>query len=582
MNIEEKADRVLHLLEEEVVFSLDTETTGLDPRTDVVCGIAFGFENESHYIPILHRGGGNHPAPHAFIDGVNARVDGRAHVAMHNASFDLQMLAKHKLDIPDQCVWDTMNTEALIDEHSRGFSLNAVAKKYGLGAKDETELYELLAWEFGGQPTRDIMRHFHRLPGTHGLVHKYAEQDATLTYWIYLKQYQNIVDGDLRDICRLENSLIPVLARMENRGMSVSQDALVDACTTLDRHLEQARMEFSPAFNPKSAAHVEAELVAQGFKDFPRTEKGNPSFSEAYLKTNEPGRKILEIRKWLTIKSMFIAPLLKVGVSGRIHPSWHSNRGDTHGTISGRLSCSKPNLQQIPKRREDTAKLVRGVFVPTVGRVFMEADWSQCEPRLFAHYTGESELVKGYNADPPRDVHTIVAEMLGVSRQFGKTLNMGIFNGMTAKTLSNYLQVPLIEGREYLDRWNNLFPAIAEFREKARVVYKRRGYVRTIGGRKCRLDDSKFAHKAVSRIIQGSNADIMKWALVRIDRVQGARLVATTHDSVLVELHKYSREQAAGEIEEIMTDGVREKFELRVPFVIDKMFGDTWAEASFS
>jgi DNA polymerase-1 len=211
-----------------------------------------------------------------------------------------------------------------------------------------------------------------------------------------------------------------------------------------------------------------------------------------------------------------------------------------------------------------------------------------CEPRLFAHYSKDKNLVEGYNSEPPKDMHQIVADMMQVDRAVtSKRMNMGLLTGMFPKTFAQHMGWDVETAQYYWDEWSKLFPGISKFQQQAKDVMKSRGYVKTILGRKCRLDQPRFAYRAVSRIIQGSSADIMKLIMLRIDQMlegegDAAQLLMSVHDSYEWQAPEGEYgDKISREIVRILEDVQSDPINLRIPFKCDMDKGPNWAVATF-
>ena len=591
MNINDDATRALNWARDSKVLGFDVETTGLDWRKDHVIGFAIGIDNDAVYIPVAHGGGGNLVKFKAFITDLNeaiSRRTGRQIIVGHNLMFDMNMCcASYGMVVP-KYVYCTMNAQALINEYTPNFSLEALGEYYDVETKKSVGMYQYLADKFKVPATKKAMSVFWQLSGIDPMVQEYAKSDVLATLQVYKHQLKEIQDQDLTAIVALENRLLPTLVRMEQKGVAIDENKLGQLDAQVELEIQDAERKLPPDLNPRSSTAMHNYIAGVvGRFDYPLTDKGNPSYPEAYLDTFPEGQLIVDLRKWKNLKNTFIQPLIDRHIfQGRVHPRLNPNTNGDHGTISGRLSGSNPNFQQIPKRDKKRARLFRSVFVADEGHNIHDDDWVQCEPKLFAHYAEDPALIAGYNADPIKDVHSIVAEMLNVDRQFGKTLNMGIFNGMRTATLARYLGVGLQESQSYLDRWDQLFPSIKIFRRQAAQVLKNRGYIVTLLGRRCRLEHPRFAYKAVSKIIQGGNADIMKLKLIEIDNLfesegQG-NLISSVHDSIVYQAPSdVTSLPVLREIEHIMCDVQGPPINLNIPFTIDRGAGASWAEASF-
>jgi DNA polymerase-1 len=303
---------------------------------------------------------------------------------------------------------------------------------------------------------------------------------------------------------------------------------------------------------------------------------------------SEAGQNIVAARKWKTVISQFINPMIDHHViNGRVHPSFNQLKIGDFGTITGRFSCSNPNLQQVPKRDKVTAKLYRSIFVADDGMDFYEADYSQCEPRLFAHYSDDEALVEGYNSNPPKDMHSVVAELMDVERDpKAKRMNMGILTGMQKRTFADHMEMPVSEAGPLWEQWYENFTGIKKLQDDCKHTMLKVGYIRTILGRKCRLDSARYAYKGTSRLIQGGNADIMKKKMLDADLMceeSGlAEILLTVHDSVGFQAGKDEKSKDFVQaMLAMMSDVQCEPYNLKVPFVMDVGFGANWSIATF-
>lgn len=219
---------------------------------------------------------------------------------------------------------------------------------------------------------------------------------------------------------------------------------------------------------------------------------------------------------------------------------------------------------------------------------FWEADYSQCEPRLFAHYSQEPRLLEGYNSKPPEDMHAVVAKMFNVERDpTAKRMNMGILTGMQPKSFAGHMGWDIQKATEMHQEWFKNFPSIANFQTQAKLAFLHRGYVKTILGRRCRLEDRQYAYRATSRIIQGGNADIIKLKILEADEWleregDQAELLMTVHDSINWQAPTGPLgEEMSMTLMKIFCDVRSEPINLRVPFVMDVGHGRNWAEATY-
>lgn len=603
-DLSEIAERTLRIVREADILSFDTETSGLDWKRNFPVGWVIGDDEASYYVPTRHGGGGNLPGAktpqeadepwevHPYEVELAKAFEDRKRTKSgptigHNLKFDCHFAANAGVML-GRNISCTQNTQALLDEYTRSFSLENVAKAHKVTPKKGDELYAYIAKLVGCKPDRSSMAHFWRTNGSAPLVMDYAAGDGVTTLELWREQKRLIDHQELNTIFDIENELIWTLFRIERRGIKVDVDYLRRVIEMIEERVDAARRALPDGFNPRSPKQV-MEYVSQFATDWPLTEKGNPSFTEKWLKSFPEGGNIIAVRKWSNLANSFARPLLEEHTfEGRVHATLNQNKADDYGTVSGRLSCSQPNMQQIPKHDAELAIMFRKAFVADEGMEFYEADWSQAEPRLFAHYSQDERLVEGYNATPPIDCHTMVAEMLQKDRATtAKRMNMGMFTGMYPKSFAGHMGVTVGEATELWNQWHDVFPGVRKFQDLAKNVLLQRGYVKTIMGRRGRLEHKRLGYVAPSKIIQGSQADMMKYKMIEIDRKLEAEgdqvnLLMQVHDSLNWQAPATEEGRARSiALKDEMADVQSKPFNLRVPFVSDFDVGANWAEASF-
>lgn len=603
--LDERAEKALRMVREAKELVYDTETSGIDWKRNFPIGYVVGADAGSVvYVPIRHKAGGNlggtqaHPPETATGDWVvhpfetalaKAFSERTGLIIGHHLKFDCHMSANAGVMLGRNLTC-TQNNQAILDEYARSYSLDACAAAHGVRAKKGEDLYRVLAARFGCPATRASMEFFWQTRGDDAEVVDYAIGDGITTYELYKKQLAEIQKQDehgrsLERIFKLENELIWTLFRCERRGLRVDHEALTAMLENARAKVKEAEAKLPEGFNTRSSVHVRELMEATGNTDWPTTELGNPSFTEKWLKHSEAGRNVIAVRKWTNLINTFIVPLKdEHSFEGRVHTNFNQLKADDYGTVGGRPSTSSPNLQQVPKRDKELAKVFRKAFIADKGMLLNEADWSQCEPRLFAHYSQEPALLQGYKSQPFKDVHQVVAEMLGVERDpTAKRINMGLFTGMYPKTFATHMECSVAEATRLWSRWFEMFPGIKDFQDGAKNVFLNRGYVWTILHRKCRMENSRFAYRATSRIIQGSNADIIKYKMVELDKYFESEgdvefLQLSIHDAfVWSSLEGKDQSEAL----RIMVDVEGPPFNLRVPFAVEHHAGKNWAEATF-
>lgn len=613
MTLGEKAEQALRVVREAKEIAYDTEGSGLDWKRNHVTGYVITSSDFNAFIPVRMGGGANLLDPdagplrtatdenvkqHAFerelARAFVIRRERKLLTIGHNLKFDMHMSANQGVMLGRECE-DTSINAAMLDEFARSFSLENCAIAAGVTPKRGEEMYKHLAAQFGGEAKREQMENFWRLSGDDPVGVDYAMGDGTTTLELRTKQIVEILAQDMGFIHNVESQLIWTIFRMERRGIKVDANRIEEVQKEVERQLLIAEAKLPKGFNSRSGPQVRKVMEDAGHTDWPMTEpsskfpQGQPSFPEKWLKKSPVGKAIIDVRKLSNLDNSFLTPLRDEHVfKGRVYSSLNQMKGDEYGTISGRFSSSQPNLQQIPKRDKDLGRLFRSVFVPDDEMEFYEADYSQCEPRLFAHYSQEPALLEGYNHNPPLDMHHVVAKAFNVERDpTAKRMNMGILTGMQPNTFKDHMGWSFEEAKRQFDAWFDLFPGIKGFQDRAKGVFKSSGYVKTLLKRRCRLDHPRFAYRATSRVIQGGNADIVKYKLLEADKwletIQDIiHLLMTVHDSFEWQAPKGEQgEKLSEQMVEMFCDVQTEPFNLRVPFIMDVGHGSSWAIATY-
>lgn len=607
MSVADDAEKAIRMVREAPLIAYDTETSGVDWKRNFPIGYVVTTDwDNSVYVPIRHGGGGNLPdagvrVPDSPTDVYQAgRFEKSLATAFedrkragfvtvgHHLKFDAHFSANAGIFIGRGNLSDTQNNEALLDEYARHYSLEASAERRRVTAKKGDDLYRHLADMFGGPPTRKAMEHFWKTAGNDPLVMEYAAGDGVSTIELYQAQLPLLEEEGLLRVKDLEDQLIWTLFRMERKGLRVDEKYLERTLDYITEQVDDATRNLPANFNVRSPVQIRKYVEDAGHTDWPTTDLGNPSFTEKWLKNFPEGKNIVKVRKWTNLKNSFITPLIEEHVfKGRVHANINQLKSDDSGSPA-RLSCSSPNMMAVPKRDKELAPMFRKAFIPDDGMVFFEDDYSQCEPRLFAHYSRDPRLVEGYSQTPFKDVHHFVAELLQVERDpTAKRMNMGIFTGMYPKTFAEHMGWPIELATEKWNAWFEAFPTIKDFQDDAKHAIEERGYVMTLLKRRGRLESSRYAYKATSKIIQGGNADILKWKLLQIDKYMEStgdvlQVLMSIHDAYEGQFvdsklgHKMHKEMLA-----IMVDVQSPPFNLRVPFAVDAGTGADWSEASF-
>jgi len=596
----------------EVVY--DVETSGLDWRFNFICGYVFTFgpdPRDTFYIPVRHDGGANlldwtppdqpmnggmkrHPFEKSLLYAASRRD---LRWIGHNVKFDLLMTGGPVTDVVIKGpLEDTMVNQPLINEFTPGFSLEACCKYFGITGKIEEPLYRHMAAKFGGEPTRkDQMKNFWQLAGDDQLALDYARQDGVATWNLCMRQRKEIEADNLTRVWEVERRVTRVLFRMERRGIRIDLERFGQVRKIVDDRIEQASSKLPKGMNVRGPKDLVQFFTDMGLKDkWPTTPPsakfphGQPSFKEEWLSTNEPGKRILAVRKYVHLRDSFLKPLHERHIwKGRVHATYNQLRNDEFGTITGRLSCNDPNLQQVHKRNKELGRLFRSIFIPDPGKLYAAVDYSQIEPTLLAYYSRSKVLLEGYRSVPPVDAHTSVARAAGIDRESGKRLNQAILTGAGERKVALMLDKPMDEARAIMSSYFEAMPEIKTLQKEAGARMRARGYVLSILGRKARLEDASQSYKALNRLLQCGNADILKLKMAEIDeecerRGDETNLINNIHDDLAYQFPADDREfyeWCLRHMEDFASEEAQIK--LDVPLRVAAGEGKNWSEATY-
>ena len=398
----------------------------------------------------------------------------------------------------------------------------------------------------------------------------------------------------------IEMPLVYVLFAMEQRGVRVNKEALKEYGEKLEVRILELEKEIyelaGETFNinsPKQLGVVLFEKLQLPFAKKTKTGYSTSADILDKLKNDYPiVSKILEYRQLSKLKSTYADGLVNYICEddGRIHGKFNQTI-----TATGRLSSTEPNLQNIPIRME-IGREIRKVFIPRDGYVFLDADYSQIELRILAHMSGDESLIKAYSMG--KDIHRITAsevfhtpfeEVTSQQRSNAKAVNFGIVYGISSFGLGQDLHISKKEAEEYIERYFATYPGIKQFLDKAVETAKKEGFIASLMGRRRpvpELSSSNFMQRsfgeriAMNSPIQGTAADIMKVAMVRVEQRMNAeqlqsKLLLQIHDELLVETHPDEVEQ----VKKILEEEMSQALELLVPLEVEVKKGNNWNEA---
>ena len=568
-----------------------------------IAGIAVAYEGFNAYLPMAHEGGGNLDRDTVLRWFKKEIADNASDKIFHNASYDVGWLKQAGVTLQGRWI-DTMLAAPLLDENRRFYSLNSVAYDY-LGEMKSEALLREAAEEFGVDPKAEM----YRLPA--GFVGEYAEADAKLTLDLWQHFKALLLKQDLWQIFNLELDVLPLCIDMTWRGIRVD----LDSAETLKQKLLKEVKKIQRDVKKETGVDVElwsAASVAKVFDyhkiPYSRTKTGMPSFTKNFLKSHPhpAAQQIAEAREGDKIGNTFLSSIFRYTKEGRIHGHINQLRSEGGGTVSGRLSMSNPNLQQIPARNPKFSELIRGLFLPEEKHEWASMDYSQQEPRILLHFasltnkglSGSEEFVETYIREPKTDFHQMVSEIAKIERFEAKTLNLALMYGMGVNRLAETLDVTVEEAKALMSQYHDKVPFVKELQE---VVQRRvkddksRGAIRSLLGRKCRFDlwepnqfvssralpreealheygdniRRAYTYKALNRLIQASAADQTKAAMVAIKNEAGYTPLVQIHDELAYSVP--SLEDA-----KMLCKIMEEAVEMQVPTPADIKIGKNW------
>lgn len=535
-------------------LAVDTETNNQDLRDGRghALGLSLAFMCDgklwSTYIPFRHYHGEN--APFEFQQQVVSLIVNAKMIVFHNAKFDLESLRSLGIFYEGE-FYDTMLMVHMINENFFNKGLDACSKFY-LGA--------------AGKDRSDTMDQFIKIAGwgmvPPELITEYAATDAELTYDLFTDRLVEFGIQELVPLWPTEELFVRSLGNMERRGIRIDVPLCKQEAAKGEKRLAEIRKELG--LNPGSTKDLEKLLIDKlGLPVMGRTPQGKPSFNKAAMESYEllletmeaesdAARLVLEYRGWQkTVSSNYAAYLELLSPDGRLRPNFK-----IHGTRTGRLSCEKPNLQQIPRQSDKPWNgNLKAAFIPADGFRLLEADYSQIEFRIAAAYSKDQNLIDFFNSGA--DIFTSMANELHMQRQDVKTMTyLTLYGGGITKLMAT-LGVEEDEAAYLRNRYFLAYPGLKTVANKAANIARRQGYVKYWTGRRRHFDNPhEEAHKAFNSIIQGGAAEVVKRALIDCEAAfagnPDVRLLLTVHDSLVFEVRDSMFDEVAQQVVSIM------------------------------
>ena len=585
----------LQRLQQAALFAIDTETTSLRPMEAELVGLSFATEaGRAAYLPLAHQ---DLEAPPQLDRGWALEQlrplleDPQQRKVGQNLKYDATVLANHGIELQG-IAFDTMLESYVIDSSATRHDMDSLALKY-LGQK--TISYE----EVAGKGKKQLR--FDQVPIDQAAP--YAGEDAEVTLRLHQALWPRLEEAPEREqlFRQIEMPLLEVLARMERNGVAVDTGMLQRQSGELATHIAQiekeAFEEAGDAFNLASPRQIQAILYEEkGLPVLKKTPKGQPSTAEAVLQELAQDYRlpqlILQYRSMSKLKSTYTDRLPEQinPQTGRIHTSYHQAVA-----VTGRLSSSDPNLQNIPIRTEE-GRRIRRAFIAEKGKRMVAADYSQIELRIMAHLSADQSLLEAFHQG--RDIHrATAAEVFAVDpeqvtseqRRSAKAINFGLIYGMSAFGLARQLGISRGAAQHYVDLYFERYPGVKQYMEQTQQQARDQGYVETLFGRRLYLPEinsrngqrRQYAERtAINAPMQGTAADIIKRAMIAVDQAllegeYGALMIMQVHDELVFEVAEDRLDPLVALVREKMESAAQ----LDVPLVVDVGSGSNWDDA---
>ena len=520
----------------------------------------------------------------------------------HNGVYDLDwiMNGPDHLEVYGRCE-DTMTRETLLDSYAFSYSLDACCKRRGVVGKNKGETIDNYWTQVGGKG--EAVEHLKDIPFP--IVGKYCRQDCKATYDLFFAQQPLLEQENLMDANDIECRLYPLLMDMRKNGFRVNMSELFKLSDQFSTEYEEGMAEleqkygFAPETLSLNSAKDLEKIWRQEHLPITYTDAGNPSFAAAVLDDcpHPIASKIKHLKGLIKTQSFFDS-WVDLAQDSHLYPSFYPAKRDDAGTITGRWSSQNPNLQQVPAREEKHGKEIRSLFIPEEGCYLGAFDYKQIEYRVFTHFAsgeGAADAQRQFNENPNTDYHQMTIDLMDwgdlgkEGRHLAKNLNFGSIYGLGPKSFAVKFKQNLLHNHPERDP-DNLFPVaqslMNEYFRKVPFVKptcnkimetgRRRGYVRTLSGRRQRIPDDNAAYKLINYLIQGSAADILKKGIVDAwekDVFKVLKIHAQVHDEIVFSIPKTKEGyEACKTLYECMANA----YGLKIPLGVDTEIGDDW------
>lgn len=590
IDTEEKIASLVQILLTKDFFSLDTETTSMNPIDAELVGMSFSFaENQAFYVPVP----AEQEEAQKIVNEFKPLLEKEQTLKIgQNIKYDMLVLRRYGIEVKGP-LFDTMIAHYVLQPELH-HGMDYLAEIY---LKYETiKIEELIG------PKGKNQRNMRDLPPAD--VYKYACEDADVTLKLKHKLEEELKKNNCEELFyQIEMPLVAVLTYMEWNGVRIDTEALKQTSAHYTERMNQIEQEIytlaGESFNiasPKQVGDILFDKLKITDKARKTKSKGQYITSEEVLESlrhkHEIVGKILDYRGLRKLLSTYIDALPEL-----INPRTHKIHTSFNQAVAatGRLSSSNPNLQNIPIRNED-GKEIRKAFIPDDGCEFFSADYSQIELRIMAHLSGDQNMIEAFRSG--YDIHAATAakvfkkDILEVTREErskAKTANFGIIYGISAFGLAERMDVDRKEAKELIDGYFETYPDVKKYMDESIELARKQGYIETIFKRKRFLPDINsrnavvrgYAERnAINAPIQGSAADIIKVAMVRIyRRFMEERLRSTMIIQVHDELNFNVWPEEKERVRQIVIEEMEHAYTMQVPLKADCGWGENWLEA---
>ena len=576
------------------VISFDTETTSTDEMQADLVGISLSAQaGKGYYIPVGHKKGGNLPVEQVITALRGPMTDSGIGKVAHNAKYDYIMLARYGLKV-QPLTFDTMIAEFVLDPGSRHLGLKDLSE-VRLG-EEMTHIEELIG-KGKNQVSMDEVDVSAAAP--------YAAADAETTLRLMPLQRRELERvGGMKLMDEIEMPLISVLADMEMSGVLIDLPFFAILAKELERRLNEIAIQVYQSvgkeFNLNSTQQLSEVLFDRLRLEPPdrgrKTASGHYSTSAAVLENlrgkHEVVDWVLEHRELSKLKSTYLdaLPAAVNPTTGRVHTSYSQT-----GAVTGRLSSSNPNLQNIPIRTAE-GRRVRNGFIAGPGNVLLSVDYSQIELRIVAHMAEDEGMLTAFRQG--QDIHaTTAAAIYSVpleavtkeQRRHAKAINFGLIYGMSAFGLTRSTELTLAESQDFVAAYFKQFPGVKRYLDGIRRIATEQGYVETLLGRRRYFPmlknptnvnlKNREEREAINAPIQGTAADIMKIAMLGIPAALqkadlSGKMLLQVHDEIVLECPESELTATARVVQQTMEAA----YPLSIPLLTEARWGSSWGE----